>query len=87
MPDLGVINISLSPPYPDSGMITAIVRLTGRDKNTLDVAAEQLGLQKAALMRVLLVKGAEAILRELGVTIEYEQDTHVDLSKGETLIE
>jgi hypothetical protein len=87
MSDLNLITISLSPPYPESGMITAIVRLTGRDRNSLDVAAAHMGLTKAVLMRILLVKGSERILQELGVTIEYEQDKTVELSKGETLIE
>jgi hypothetical protein len=68
-------------------MMTNIVRLTGRDKNTLDVAAQNLGVSKAVLMRILLVKGAERILQELGITIEYEQNSHIDLAKGETLIE
>lgn len=87
MSDLSLITISLSPPYPESGMASVIVRLTGGDKNIVDVAADQLGMNKSTLMRVLLVKGAERILQELGVKIEYEQNTHVDLSKGETLIE
>jgi hypothetical protein len=87
MSDVSIITISLSPPYPESGMISAIVRMTGRDKICLDEAASQLGLTRAVLMRVLLVKGAECILSELGITIAYEQNTHIDLSKGETLIE
>lgn len=87
MSDLGLITISLTPPYPESGMITAIVRLTGKDKNNLDVAAQHMGMTKATLMRILLAKGAERILQELGIVIEYEQDTHVDLRRGETLIE
>jgi hypothetical protein len=37
------------------------------------------------LMRVLLVKGAERILKELGVEAQYEQNEHVDLTKGEVL--
>jgi hypothetical protein len=87
MSDLGLITISLSPPYPDSGMVTAVCRMSGRDKNSINVAADHLGLNQATLMRILLVKGAERILQELGIRIEYEQNDHVDLSKGETLIE
>lgn len=88
MSDVNLITISLSPPFPESGMITAIVRMTGRDKNNLDVAAHHMGMSKATLMRVLLAKGAERILQELGVKIEYEQDKHIDLGKeGETLFE
>jgi hypothetical protein len=87
MPEVNLITISLNPPYPESGMVTAIVRLTGQDKNNLDEAAGLLGLNKATLMRVLLVKGAECILRELGIEVQYEQNDNVDLSKGEQLIE
>ena len=87
MSEINLITISLSPPYPESGMVSVIVRLTGQDKYMIDVAADQLGINKSTLMRVLMVKGAERILKELGVTIEYEQNTHVDLSKGETVIE
>lgn len=88
MGDVNLITISLSPPFPETGMITAIVRMTGRDKHNLDVAAQHMGMTKATLMRVLLAKGAERILQELGITIQYEQDKYVDLSKeGETFIE
>lgn len=87
MADLSLITISLSPPYPEAGMVSTIVRITGRDKVVIDTAADQLGLNKSALMRILLVKGAERILTELGIHIEYEQNTHVDLSKGEVAIE
>ena len=87
MSELGIITISLGPPYPDSGMVSAIVRLTGRDKVAIDTAAQQLGMKRSVLMRALIVKGADRILQELGVTIEYEQNDHVDLSKGVTLIE
>lgn len=87
MSDINLITISLSPPYPESGIVSAIVRLTGRDKNLVDVAADQLGMNKSVLMRVLLVKGAERILQELGIAIQYEPNDKIDLSKGETLIE
>lgn len=87
MSDVSLITISLSPPYPEPGMVTSVVRLTGPDKFKLDTAAEQLGMNKSALMRVLLIKGAERILKELGVTIEYEQNKYVDLTKGEVYIE
>lgn len=87
MSEVSLITISLSPPYPDSGMVTTIIRLTGHDKQIIDVAADNMGMSKATLMRILLVKGAERILKELGVTIQYEQNTHIDLSKGDTLIE
>lgn len=87
MAEVNLITISLNPPYPESGMVPVVVRLTGQDKNDFDLAADTLGLQKATLMRVLLVKGARRILSELGVEVEYEQNNNVDLSKGETLIE
>jgi 3-methyladenine DNA glycosylase Mpg len=61
--------------------------MKGQDRYNFNLAAQHLGMSRAVLMRVLLVKGAERILRELGVEVEYEQDTHIDLSKGETLIE
>jgi hypothetical protein len=87
MNDVSLITISLNPPYPESGMVTTIVRLTGQDKSNIDRAADFLGMTKATLMRILLVKGAGSILSELGVTVEYEQNDHVDLSRGEKLIE
>jgi len=86
MPDVNLITISLAPPHPDSGMVPTVVRLTGQDKYNFDLAAQSLGLSKAVLMRVLLVKGAERILSELGVKAQYEQNDNVDLSRGEVLI-
>jgi len=87
MPDVSLITISLSPPHPESGMVPAVVRVTGQDKYNIDLAAQHLGMTKAVLMRVLLVKGAERILNELGITVEYVQNDNVDLSLGETLID
>jgi len=87
MPDVNLITISLSPPYPDSGMVPTVVRITGQDRYNVDLAAQHLGMSKAVLMRVLLVKGAERILSELGVTSLYEQNDNVDLSRGETLFD
>jgi len=86
-PEINLLTISLAPPHPESGMIPTVVRLKGQDAEVLDVAAKQLGLQRSALMRLLLVRGAERILTELGVELVYEQNSHVDLSRGETLIE
>jgi hypothetical protein len=87
MADVSLITISLSPPHPESGMVPIVVRMSGQDKYSLDLAAQQLGMSKAVLMRVLLVKGAERILKELGVKAQYEQNEYVDLSKGETLFD
>jgi len=61
--------------------------MTGNDMQKITVAAEAMGLSKSAFMRILLIKGAERVMEELGVKIEYVQNEHVDLSKGETLIE
>jgi len=87
MSQLNLITISLSLPHPDSGMVPAVSRITGHDRAVLELAADRLGLNKSALMRILIVRGAERILQELGVELTYEQNEHVDLSKGETLIE
>jgi hypothetical protein len=87
MPDVNLITISLSPPHPDSGMVPTVVRLTGQDKYHVDLAAQHLGMSKAVLMRVLLVKGSERILNELGVKSQYVQNDNIDLSRGETLID
>jgi len=87
MSEVNLITISLSPPHPESGMVPTVVRMTGQDKYNFDLAAQQLGMSRAVLMRVLLVKGAERILNELGVKAQYEQNTHVDLSRGETLFD
>jgi hypothetical protein len=86
MPSVNLITISLSPPHPDSGMVPTVVRLSGQDKYNFDLAAQNLGMSRAVLMRVLLIRGAERILSELGVKAQYVQNDHVDLSKGETLI-
>lgn len=86
MSEVNLITISLGPPYPESGMVPTVVRMSGQDKYNFDLAAQQLGMPKAVLMRVLLVKGAERILKELGIEAPYEQNDRVDLSKGETLI-
>ena len=87
MSQVGLITISLSPPYPDTGMASTVVRMRGQDKANFDLAAKELGMNKSVLMRVLLIKGAERILKELGIELTYEQNSYVDLSKGETLIE
>jgi hypothetical protein len=63
------------------------VRLTGQDKFNFDLAAQQLGMSRAVLMRVLLVKGSERILNELGVKSHYEQNDHIDLGRGEALFD
>jgi len=86
MSQVGLITISLSPPYPDAGMVTTVVRLTGQDKANFDLAAEHMGMNRSFLMRILLVKGAERILRELGIEVVYEQNDNIDLTKGEVLI-
>ena len=85
MPDVSLITISLSPPHPESGMVPSVVRMTGQDKYNFDLAAQQLGMSKAVLMRVLLVKGAERILKELGIESQYMQNDNIDLAKGEPL--
>lgn len=86
MSQVSLITISLSPPYPDVGMVTTVVRLRGQDKSNFDAAARHMGMPRSVLMRVLLVKGAERILRELGIEIQYEQNENIDLSKDEVLI-
>ena len=87
MADLHLITISLTPPFPDSGMVTIPIRLTGQDKMYVDAAADQLKLSRAQLMRVLVVRGAERIMKELGLEVHYIQNDNVDLSNGETLID
>jgi hypothetical protein len=67
-------------------MVTTVVRLRGQDKSNFDAAARHMGMPRSVLMRVLLVKGAERILRELGIEIQYEQNENIDLSKDEVLI-
>jgi hypothetical protein len=72
MPQLSLVTISVSPPYPDTGVVPVIIRMTGRDKVKIDMAARRLGLSKSQLMRSLLIRGSDRILSELGVTQEYE---------------
>jgi hypothetical protein len=87
MPEINLITISFSPPHPSAGINAQMIRMTGNDMQKVQVAADAMGMSKSMLMRILLVKGSERILDELGVTIEYVQNENVDLSKGETLIE
>jgi hypothetical protein len=87
MPEINLITISFAPPHPIAGSGNQMVRMTGNDMQKITVAAEAMGLSKSAFMRILLIKGAERVMEELGVKIEYVQNEHVDLSKGETLIE
>ena len=86
MSQVSLITISLSPPHPGAGMSTTVVRLRGQDKNNFDIAAKHMGMPRSLLMRVLLVKGAERILSELGIRVEYEQNVDIDLTKGDVLI-
>ena len=86
MSEVSLITISLSPPHPSTGMASIMVRLTGQDKSNLELAAQHMGMSMSLLMRVLLIRGAERILKELGVEVQYEQNEHVDLSRGEVLI-
>jgi predicted DNA-binding protein (UPF0251 family) len=67
-------------------MVTTVVRLRGQDKNNFDTAARHMGMHRSVLMRILLVKGAERILSELGINVEYEQNDNIDLAAGEVLI-
>jgi len=87
MSQVNLITLSLSPPYPDKGIAPVIVRLAGQDKYNLDLAAAHMGLSKAVLMRILLIRGAETILRELGIKAEYEQDKYRDLAAGDRVLE
>ena len=87
MTEISLITISFSPPHPSAGINAQMIRMTGNDIQKVTVAADAMGMTKSQLMRILLVKGAERILEELGVTIEYIQNDTIDLSKGETLIE
>jgi len=86
MSEISLITISFAPPHPSAGINAQLIRMTGNDIQKVQVAADAMGMTKSMLMRILLVKGAERILDELGVEIEYVQDATVDLSKGETLI-
>jgi hypothetical protein len=72
MSPLSLVTISVSPPYPDAGVVPVIVRMTGKDKVRIDKAAHYLGLSKSQLMRSLLIRGSDRILRELGIEEEYE---------------
>jgi uncharacterized protein (DUF1778 family) len=86
MSEIGLVTISLRAPYPDKGMASVLVRMSGRNKQVVSLAAERMGLSQTVFMRLALVRVAERVLQELGITIEYEQNSKVDLSKGETLI-
>ena len=87
MSEISLITISFAPPHPSAGINAQMVIMTGNDMQKVQVAADAMGMSKSQLMRILLVKGAERILDELGVKIEYVQNDSIDLSKGETLIE
>lgn len=87
MSEINLITISFAPPHPSAGMSSQMIRMTGNDMQKVSLAADAMGMTKSMLMRILLVKGAERILEELGLEIEYVQNDHVDLAQGETLIE
>lgn len=87
MSQVSLVTISLAAPFPESGMAPVIVRVTGHDKAMIALAAAHMRISKSQLMRILLVRGSERVLNELGVQVVYEQDEHVDLSRGETLID
>ena len=87
MPEISFITISFVPPHPPAGDGTQMVRMTGNDMQKVQVAAEAMGISKSQLMRILLVKGAEKILEELGVRIQYVQNDFVDTTKGEIPID
>lgn len=87
MTQVSLVTIPLTPPFPEGGMVQVIVRVTGHDKEIISLAAAHMRMTKVQLARILLVKGAERILRELGIEVIYEQNDNVDLSKGETLID
>lgn len=87
MSEITLLTISFAPPHPSAGINTQMIRMTGNDIQKVQVAADAMGMSKSQLMRILLVKGSERILEELGVKIEYIQNDTIDLSKGETLIE
>jgi hypothetical protein len=72
MSEVTLVTISINPPYPETGVVPVIVRMTNKDKNTIDSAAFHLGLSKSQLMRSLLIRGSDRILKELGVVPEYE---------------
>lgn len=86
MSEIGLVTVSLRAPYPEGGMASMLIRMSGRNKQIVDLAADQMGINKALFMRLALVRVAERVLQELGVEIVYEQNDKVDLSKGETLI-
>jgi hypothetical protein len=71
MAQLSVISISLQPPFPEAGLSSAIVRLTHEEKRAIDLAARHMGMSRSMLMRVLLTRGAERIIRELGIKEQY----------------
>ena len=73
MSQVSLITISLAAPFPENGKVPILVRLKGKDKNTIDAAAEHLGVSQALLSRVLVVRGAERILAELGVELVYDE--------------
>jgi hypothetical protein len=87
MSEISLLTISFAPPHPSAGINNQMIRMTGNDIQKIQIAADAMGMSKSQLMRILLVKGSERILEELGVKIEYVQNEKVDLSKGETLIE
>jgi hypothetical protein len=72
MSQLGVITIPLGPPYPESGIAAVIARMTHKDKQIFETAAAHMGMSRTVLIRLLVVRGSERILRELGVDIPYE---------------
>jgi hypothetical protein len=65
--------VTLSPPYPKAGTYGSVIRMTSRDIHKLEVAAAHLGMSRSQLSRILMLRGAEGILDQLGVKVVYKE--------------
>jgi hypothetical protein len=65
--------VTLSPPYPKAGTYGSVIRMTRRDIYKLQVAAAHLGMSRSQLSRILMLRGAEDVLNQLGVKVVFKE--------------
>jgi hypothetical protein len=65
--------VVLTPPYPKAGTYGSVIRMTRRDIYKLQVAAAHLGMSRSQLSRILMLRGAEGILDQLGVKVVFKE--------------
>jgi hypothetical protein len=89
MPDIAMVTISLQMPFPEYGIASTLLRMTGPDMQVINKAHQLMGIDKSQFVRMATVRVAEQVLKELGIDPNDARDEnrHVDMSRGEVLDE